>query len=195
MQELNSLRLLGIDPGTGHIGVSIGSLILNDDNSIIGLKLEDVYTIFTDRLVNRHYSEYSEKFGQRAAMLRAGLDSILKYVETWKPFAIGYEDSYLGNRGGATAFGSGKEIQAKVVEGLRNLDSSLRIEIFEPSLAKRVIKVHGRSKDKKEVVKALYNAGYLDTNGFNLDNLTEHACDSIMLLCNIYLRIVEDYNK
>ena len=80
MQELNSLRLLGIDPGTGHIGVSIGSLILNDDNSIIGLKLEDVYTIFTDRLVNRHYSEDSEKFGQRAAMLKAGLDSILKYV-------------------------------------------------------------------------------------------------------------------
>ena len=70
MHEINSLRLLGIDPGTGHIGVCIGSLILNNEGSITGLKLEDVYTIFTDRLVNRHYTEYSEKFGQRAAMLR-----------------------------------------------------------------------------------------------------------------------------
>jgi hypothetical protein len=190
--ENTPLRIMGVDPGTGFIGLCICEIELDAALNFKGLLLEDAYTVKTERLVNRYYKEYAEKFGQRAALLKAGVNAILTYMDVWKPAFISYEDSYLGNRGGAQAFGSGKEIQALVIQSVRSIDPSIRIEIIEPSAAKKGIGVNGRSKFKKDIVTGLNNQPFLNKGAIDLDNLTDHACDSVMLATNLYKMLVQE---
>lgn len=190
--ENTPLRIMGVDPGTAFIGLCICEVRLDEKLGFKGLLLEDAYTVKTERLVNRYYREYAEKFGQRAALLRAGVNAILNYMDVWKPASISYEDSYLGKRGGAQAYGSGKEIQAKVIENIRLIDPRIRIEIFEPSAAKKGIDVNGRSKNKKDIVAGLNKQSFFNSGTIDLDNLSDHACDSVMLAANLYKMLIRE---
>ena len=179
------IRIIGIDPGTTSIGLCVGEIV--EVEEIFILRILDSYTVNTPRLVRREYKEYEERFGERAACIKAGLDAIFKYIEVWRPIAVGYEDSYLGQH--ASSYGSGIEIQAKFVERLKQYSQFLKYLIIDPSTVKTAVGVSGTSKQKADITKGITSTTDLDISQINLDLLTEHAKDSIAIAKSLFNNI------
>lgn len=170
-------RLIGIDPGTEKIGICACEFTVD------GLRVVDAYTIKTSMLVNRHYGEYANRYGDRAAQIKAGVDACLKYIDAWGGSMIAYESPYLGKH--AQAYGSGVEIMTLMHESFRRQNQFMRFLTIDPATVKTSVSVSGKSGDKLMVRKGVLESKFLTLSDFVLQ-LDEHAIDSIAVALSAY---------
>lgn len=176
------VRVIGVDPGTTHIGLCVSEV--QDD----GLHVIDAYTVHTDTLVRRHYMEVAERYGERYALIAAGVDAIVKYIRTWSPGLVAYESPYLGRH--PQAFGSGVEIMTMVAEAIRRADPFLVFLTLDPSSVKKSIGVNGKSGDKSLMALGIKRSPHL-TLGIDTDALDEHAVDSIAVGLAVFRNLIK----
>lgn len=177
LDECRSLRIIGIDPGTVHIGLSVS------ETTDKGLRVLDAYTVHTELLVRRHYENLAERMDDRYALIKAGVDAIMTYIRVWGGDMIAYESPYLGKH--AQAFGSGVEIMTLVRESIIQESQFLPFYTLDPARVKTAVGVSGKSGDKDKVLKGIMKSPFL-TFDISLTDLDEHAIDSIAVGLAVY---------
>lgn len=166
-----SVRVLGIDPGITNLGAAAFEV---DPYELKPFKL-----VYADTL----QGEYNE-FGvskQNPTQLRAlGLHRAYSHIfELIKPHVVSCEDNFLG----PSAQSFKRLIEIVSFLHLHNSLSGDRVGFIQvlPRLAKQIVGADFKGTTKDDVTKGLKECKFIDLNGFDLDKLTEHANDAILL--------------
>lgn len=164
-----TVRILGIDPGISQIGMA-------------GMEL-DCYErkpfklIYADTLSGEH-NEFGILEGHANQMRAKGLTRAYKHVfDMLEPTIVSCEDNFLGIN--PASFKRLIEIVSYL--NLVTNDNMVPFRLTLPRLAKQIVGADFRGSTKDDVTKGLKKCPFLDLNGFDLDKLTEHANDAILL--------------
>lgn len=173
-------RIMGIDPGTDTLGITI------IDMDII---THEVKIIFSQTLSglkgSRKYPEFEESFGGRATKLHANKILLSEIVLGYQPNCIISESPYMGR------FAQAFEALVQCLEMIRSVvyeyDPYMVLETIDPSNVKKAVGASGRTKkggDKDLVRTALLNLHQLQ-NHFNvpIECFDEHAVDATAVAC------------
>lgn len=164
-------KILSLDPGSSHLGVSIVLDYLDGTDLVI----DDSFTVHL-KDNNPLYSEFGDLHGNRVVRLMQLGDAVLDLLRTHKPHAIIVEANYLGRF--ATAFAALVECVAMVRSAVYTYDPFMPLYQVDPSTAKINIGIERvKGTDKEDVRKAIRKRTRIKWN-VNLDELDEHAVDA-----------------
>lgn len=177
-----SVKILGIDPGTGQLGAAALEVDCYERKKF---KL-----IYADTLSGEH-----NEFGVRAdnpSQTRAkGLTRAYGHVfDMIDPTVVGCEDNFLGVN--PASFKRLIEVVSylNIYTVTNKADTPFKLVL--PRLAKQIVKVDFRGTTKDDVTKGLRECPFLDLNGFDLDTLTEHANDGILIALYVAVQYYKD---
>lgn len=168
----SSINLLGIDPGTTKLGVSIMEVSL-DTFTILNTQ---AMTLNGDKLANHYLLE--SHYSHRHSRVNGMMDYLSNLCINYRPFAIISEAPFY-NPTRPAAF----EALVEVINALRGM--VLHYDMFKPlitvppSNVKNAVGAKGGANKItiKDAVKCLPDINYHNQVEFN--NLDEHAIDSI----------------
>lgn len=169
------IRVLGIDPSTSNMGVTI-----IDVNVTTSEKFKLVYcnTIFGDK-VNYSIPDQFDDSEQTGVEARCyGLARSFKALaELYIPDTVICEDNFLGMS--ADTF---KQL-IKCVTLLREYSNKLDLHMSYvlPNLAKGIVNANFRGTTKEDVMRGIQSYSWLDSSGFDLSVLDEHSADSVAI--------------
>ena len=165
-------RLLSIDPGSFFTGISI-SEIDEDKKQMVVI---DSHTLDLDRVLRFQYPDLYLNQPDRVRRVRALYESVLHYLNTWRPVAVCCEAPYFRRRPlpYAVLIECVTTIRAAVFE----YDPDLVLTLVDPATVKKNLGVKGNSNDKDLVKKALPKQADLKVIP-NIKTMSEHACDSV----------------
>jgi len=164
-------KILALDPGSSHCGVSI--ILDNLDGS--KLVIADSFTVHL-KDSNPHYAEFGDLHGNRVVRLMQLGDAVLDLLRTHRPHAVIVEANYLGRF--ATAFAALVECVAMVRSAAYTYDPFMPLYSVDPSSAKINIGIaRVKGTDKEDVRIAIRKSTNLEWI-VNLDELDEHAVDA-----------------
>ncbi len=168
----NSICLLGIDPGTTKLGVSIMDISLNT----FEILSTQAQTINGEKLAN--HSLLESHYSNRHSRINGMMDYLLNLCINYQPFAIISEAPFY-NPTRPAAF----EALVDVINALRNMvleyDIYKPLILVPPSNVKNAVGAKGGANKItiKDAVKKLTDLNYKNQEEFH--NLDEHAIDSI----------------
>ena len=165
-----TIRILSIDPGTNHTGVSI--LDVSKD----GIEVIFAETINAVKLARQHES-ITWVYGSRFARIRVTGDRISHLLDEYEPNMVITELPYMGRF--AQSFGALTELVAEFKSRVYCYDPSMPLDGIDPSSVKKHMGVKGTSNDKDEMTVALEKRCLSYSKYINPSNLDEHAIDSI----------------
>lgn len=166
-----SVRVLGIDPGITSLGLA-------------GLEV-DCYVrkpfklIYADTLKGEH-NEFGVREDNPAQTKAKGLVRAYGHVfDMIDPTIVSCEDNFLGLN--PASFKRLIEVVSyfNIYTVENKKDTPFKLVL--PRLAKQIIGVDFRGTTKDDVTKGLRACPFLDLNGFDIDALSEHANDAILL--------------
>lgn len=167
--------VMGIDPGTSTLGVSILSWDLRSPR----YRVEQAFTLKATNNT-QGYGAIEELHGGRMARLQQHHDEVLYWLHCIRPQAVIAESPYQGRF--AQTFAALTECLAIVRQALMAYDSHLPLYQVEPNVAKQSAGVDlsamRRSKDKKEIVRTALATRTDIIWGVSLDSMDEHAVDA-----------------
>lgn len=173
-------RIMGIDPGTDTLGVSIVDLdIITYEAKII----------FVDTLSglkgSRRFPEFEETFGSRSAKLYSNSLALSELVNLYRPNCIISESPYMGRF--AQAFEALVECLTMIRNVILKYDPYLALETIDPSNVKKAVGASGRTAkggDKHTVRDALFKLkGLYNHSNKPLELLDEHSIDATAVAC------------
>lgn len=166
-----TVRILGMDPGISNLGFGV----LEVDPYV----KKPFKLIYSDSAQGEH-----NEFGVRADnphQVRAkGLTRVYSYVfDKFEPHVVGCEDNFLGIN--PASFKRLIEVVSyfNIYTVTNKRDTAFKLVL--PRLAKQIIGVDFRGTTKDDVREGLKKCPFLDLNGIDLDKLTEHAHDGILI--------------
>lgn len=166
-----TVRILGIDPGISHLGFGVLEL---DPKERKPFKL-----IYSDS-AQGEYNEFGVR-GDNPHQVRAkGLTRVYSYVfDKFEPHVVGCEDNFLGPN--PASFKRLIEVVSyfNIFTVTNKKDAAFKLVL--PRLAKQIVGADFKGSAKEDVKKGLKNCSFLDLNGIDLDLLTEHAHDAILI--------------
>lgn len=179
-----TINLLGIDPGTTKLGVSIMEVSLLT-REIINVT---AFTLRGDKLAN-HYLLDSH-YGNRHSRIHGMMDYLSHICNEYQPFAIISEAPFYNPRAPG-AF----EALVNVIDALRimvsNYDLFKNLIVVDPSSIKNSVGAKGGA-NKITIKEAVLNIPEITNNYDNRDDhitaLDEHAIDSIAVNYWYYLK-------
>lgn len=177
-------RVIGLDPGIDNLGISICDL----NHSTQKLHVLLAYTIHPNDLC-KHYSgmEWQSVRDYKLAIIR---HEILRVYETYGFSKVIAESNYLG--ASAQAFKSLTECVSSIKQAVSNIDPTISIHLYEPSMIKTTMGVGGTDGDKDLMRNSLFNnKSILYSDYVNLNMLDEHSIDSI---CIAYHHLAGSYS-
>ena len=101
------------------------------------------------------------------------------YVELLGPDSINCEDNFL--QMSASSFKRLIEMVTMMSYHNSYHNPNIPFHLVLPRLAKQLVGADFRGSDKNDVKEGLKKCKFLDLNGYDLDNLTEHAVDAILI--------------
>lgn len=177
-----SMIVMGIDPGI----VNLGFGILEVDP----YKKKPFKLIYAETAHGEH-----NEFGVRADnphQVRAkGLTRVYSYVfDKFLPHIVGCEDNFLGIN--PASFKRLIEVVSyfNIHTVTNKKDAAFRLVL--PRLAKQIVGADFRGATKDDVKKGLEKCPFLDLNGFDLSDYSEHAHDGILLALYIAVQYYKD---
>lgn len=167
-----TFRLLSIDPGSFFAGISISEI----DEAKKEMVVIDSHTLDLDRVLRLQYPDLYLNQPDRVRRLRALYESVLHYLNTWRPVAVCCEGPYFRRR--PLPFAVLVECVTTIRAALFEYDPDLVLTIVDPATVKKTLGVKGNSGDKDLIKKALPKQVDLKIIP-NLKLMSEHACDSV----------------
>lgn len=166
-----SVKILGIDPGTGQLGAAALEVDCEEKKPF---KL-----FYADTLSGEH-NEFGVRVDNPAQLRAKGLTRAYGHVfDMIDPTIVGCEDNFLGPN--PASFKRLIEVVSYFNIYTVTNKKDTPFKLIQPRLAKKIIKVDFTGTTKDDVTKGLKECPFLDLNGFNLDSLTEHANDAILV--------------
>lgn len=167
-------RIAGFDPGA-NLGLS---LIVNHlDGSKPVVKVAETAKLNPAAF---GYKDMAELHGNRTAKLMILHDRITVFLRTHRPHGVIVEGNYLGRF--ANAFASLVECVTVIRNAVYAYDPFMPMHLVDPTTVKTNIgMVKIRGTDKEDVRRALGKLKDLEWDDINIDDLDEHAIDSIAI--------------
>lgn len=177
-------RVMGIDPGTDTLGLSVLDLNLTDCSIVI----RQAMTVSGERN-SRRYTHFNEVYGDKAARLYAHETFLLNAMQCWMPHSIISEAPFLGRF--PAAFAALVECLSSIRTAVNQYDCSLPLLTVDPPTAKKAVGVVKKGSTKDDV-----KAGILSMLGpkfrtdINVAELDEHSIDSIAVAYSRCLQLI-----
>lgn len=177
------IKIMGIDPGTSWLGVAL--LQVNTK------KKEPFKLIFVDSyrgdLTDFNIREDTPHQTKAKGLLRS-YEYLLEHLE---PNIISCEDNFLELS--PSSFKRLIEVVTMMSYHTVKELPEVPFHLALPRLTKQIINVDFRGSTKDDVKEGLKNYNFLDLNGFDLDSLTEHANDAILLALYEAVQLYKSY--
>lgn len=177
------IKVMGIDPGISHLGAA--ALSVNT------MKPEPFKLIYADSL-RGDLTDYDIRSDTPNQTKAKGLIRSYAYLlEHLEPDIVCCEDNFL--KLSPSSFK--RLIEVVTMMGyctLMNLPN-VPFHLVLPRAAKQIVDADKDAGDKTLVTKGLKACPFLDLNGFELDNLTEHANDAILLALYESVQLYKSY--
>lgn len=175
-------RVVGIDPGTTNVGLSV----IDVDLSNGGLTVADTRTIDASKMIRGH-GRMIDVYGNRFARLNALEDAMVEHFQEWQPHTVISESPFFNPRR-PNAYAALVEAVSYVQRAVHRYNDAIPLCTIDPSSAKKNAGVNGKSSDKTLVNKALPKLKLFNPYGFDYAALDEHSADSLIIA---YYRAVE----
>lgn len=176
------LRILGIDPGTTSLG--FGGL----EVSIYERK--PFKLVYAETIKGEH-NEFEIRADNPHQTRAKGLTRVYDHVfDMFDPGVVGCEDNFLGLN--PASFKRLIEVVSYFNIHTVTNKKDTPFKLILPRLAKQIIKVDFRGTTKEDVKKGLKACPFLDINDFDLDLLSEHALDGILIALYVAVQYYKD---
>ena len=166
-------RILAIDPGK-YTGVTIVDLMPNDE-----IVYTHVETLDSMNLIRKH-KDITFIYGERYAKIYAVAYEISGLLAEFQPHCIVAENAYY-NRRRPTAFGSLLELLCILRETVAKYNQHRPLELVKANNVKQAVGVVGGTNDKELVRTAVGLLKVYYEPHICLDQLDEHAIDSMAI--------------
>lgn len=177
-------RVMGIDPGTDTLGLSILDLNLIDCSIVI----RQAMTVSGEKN-SRRYAHYNETYGDKAARLLAHEVFLTNAMQYWMPHSIISEAPFLGRF--PAAFAALIECLNSIRNAVHQYDCSLPLLTVDPPTAKKAVGVVKKGSTKDDVkVGIISMLGPKFKTDVNLAELDEHSIDSIAVAYSRCLQLI-----
>lgn len=174
---LVKLRIVCVDPG-----INLGVSCLEVDVTTKQITTLDTHTLSLNDIANAHYSEMVESQGLVVTRIVVIEDALKKYASFWLPDFIVHETAFSAH---GRRFGGSIESFASLRENILGIklaacryDPTLPVIAVNPSTVKYCV-VGEKSDDKNQMKLGLLSKTDLDLSSVNVDELDQHAIDSI----------------
>lgn len=170
------LRIIGIDPGTDTLGVSVLDVCLASNRiSLTAARTHSGSSMAKD------YRWLSSVHGDKAARLRAHEENLFSLFSQFQPHEIVSEAPYLGRF--PSAYAALVECLNAIRQAVIRYDYRMPLITVDPPTVKNALGVNGKSGDKSLMsrgVQQLISSGILHNPlGIDVGVLDEHSVDSI----------------
>jgi Holliday junction resolvasome RuvABC endonuclease subunit len=167
-------RIAGFDPGA-NLGLSLIENHLDGSKPIV--KIAETAKLNPAEFC---YKDMAELHGNRVARLMILYDRVTEFLRTHKPHGVIIEGNYLGRF--ANAFSSLVECVFVIRNAVYAYDPFLPLQMVDPTTVKTNIGMKKiRGTDKEDVRKALASVKDLEWDGVDINDLDEHAVDSVAI--------------
>lgn len=163
--------VLGIDPGTTTLGVSVLSYDLNTHLK----RVECAFTLNAGKTLHR-YQPIVETAGERFARLRSHSINIAKALYFYQPNEVITEVPYMGRF--PNAYGALMECLHMVETTVYEWNPFVTLQGVDPATVKTHMGVSGKSGDKELMYKALLSLPDLDKTNIDFTSIDEHSVDA-----------------
>lgn len=168
------IRLVGIDPGTNSLGVSVFERHI-DTNEIALLWTSTIKGIN----FGKEYEKIMELNGERFAKVYGYKSSLVDFFNNWQPNLIVSEGNYMGRF--PSAYGALTEMVLTIRLAALEYRSDMAVKVIDPSTVKKTIGVPGNTGDKELIKKRVKLLNIKFSQPQTIDNLDEHSLDSIAI--------------
>lgn len=182
------MRVIGIDPSTSHMGISILELnILTQEP----FKLIYANTLHGDK-VNFNIPNQFDDDGKVQSRILGLTRAYTELLDIYNPDISICEDNYLG--ADPSAFKRLIEVVTMLKLATSQHNTPIAMHYVLPNLAKAVVKANFRGTKKEDVAKGILEYANLDINGFDVSRLDEHGTDAIAIGLYMCEKIIKDFN-
>lgn len=178
-----TITVLSIDPGTNTLGLSV----IEFNPITKSRRILTSTTLIGTQLSKKDYSIKDLIFDNvpnKQQRLRALTNNIYGKLDQYKPDIVVAESNFL-KRGKVNAFEALVESLCAIREALNKYDDRLTLQIIRPNEAKRLVGTtvkKGMTKDDaKDAVIKFIKTNKIDVSDVVLDDLSEHAIDSLVV--------------
>lgn len=179
-----SLRILGVDPGTRNLGMSLGVC----DFRTPMYTIEDGQTFDIEYLTHKTNAYTTEYHSRNIAMYKSVYELVQQAVHDLQPDLVICEAPYLNKRF-PLAYMLLTLCSQAVHQAVKDYSIFIPFEFIDPSSAKVGVGVKGTSPDKN-LMQAAVLGNPLIQGTFDLSVLDEHTIDSIAIGYNGFLGIL-----
>lgn len=174
--DYSPLRIMGIDPGTDTLGVSVLDAFLHSNTICL------VYsTTFHGSQMANQYRYLANVHGDKVARLKAHEDNLYYLLSLYQPHEVISEAPYMGRF--PAAYGALVQCMDSIRAAVIRYDAALPLLTADPPTVKNAVGVGGRNGDKtmmaSSIAQMILNNTILNPNGLNIALLDEHSIDSI----------------
>lgn len=168
----SKVRVLGIDPGTKNLGVFVVDVdLINKEN----FSLVYATTILGERLLYDIPEQFNDLADTGIEARSFALGRALKeLIDIYEPDIGICEDNFLGMS--PLTFKQLIQFVGLAREAFN--EKKIHLSYVFPNLAKAIVNANFRGSQKEDVKEGLLKYKHLDTNGFDLNKLDEHAVDA-----------------
>ncbi len=183
-------RIIGIDPGTETLGVSV--LDVHLDTNRIALQYAATYTATQlIRLFNLQW--ISSVHGEKVARLKAHEENLYSLFTSFQPHEIVSESPYLGRF--PAAYAALVECMSTIRSAVMRYDFRMPLYTLDPPTVKASLGVSGKSGDKTLMREGLLKLNDLENpNRIPIEQFDEHSIDAVAVAYT-RARYVTQYNR
>lgn len=186
------IRVLGIDPSTTNMGVTIIDIHLEKVKGVLPKpKLIYSNTIFGEQVKYDIPADFDDTINGTSVLARSwALGRALKnIINIYEPDVAICEDNFLGVSPGT--FKQLIQAVALLREACNDANKGLHLSYVLPRLAKATVGANFAGTQKEDVRKGVLDYAQLDHNGIDVSILDEHSIDSIavaLFQCELILK-------
>lgn len=179
-----SLRIMGVDPGTENLGMSLGIC----DFSTPAYKVEQATTFNIKSIIHKSNPYLVEHQSRNIAMYTAVYRLVYQAVHDLQPDLVICESPYMDRRFPLSYMLLSLCVQA-VQQAVKDYSVFIQFETIDPASAKMGVGAKGNSGDKDKMRNAVLSTSNI-VSSFDLKLLDEHAIDSIAIGYNGFLGVL-----
>lgn len=180
-EDPSTIRTIGIDPGTTHLGISV--MEINLETFLISNTY--AFTLNGDKLANSQI--LSEHYGNKYSRISGMMKAISRILEFINPTFISSEAPFF-NPTRPIAFEALVEVISHLRETIFQYDPQIKLNLVDPSSVKNAVGAKGGANKVtiKEALSQISSIHYRADTRF--EDFDEHSIDSIAVNYWYYLK-------
>lgn len=183
-----SLRIMGVDPGTKNLGMSLG--VCDFRTPVYTIHVGQTFNI--EHLIHKTNAYTTEFQSRNIAMYKAVYTLVYEMVHQLQPDLVICEAPYLNKRFPLSYMLLSLCSQA-IQQAVKDYSIFIPFEFIDPASVKTGVGVKGNSPDK-DLMQAAILGNPLIQGTFDLSTLDDHTIDSIAIAYNGFLGILNGRN-